>query len=56
MATKSKFAGMGNSEQYHAMVGKRFGNAATKHDPRPRRQRTRRDTKRIAIRHDQDGS
>ena len=29
------------TESYKAMLGKRFSNAATKHDPRPNRQRTR---------------
>lgn len=50
MATRSKFAGMGNRAQHQAMLGKRFSSAATKHDPRPRKHRTRRDMKRSAIR------
>jgi hypothetical protein len=36
-----KFKGTENKERYHAMLGKRFSNAAGPHDPRPNRQRTR---------------
>lgn len=47
--TKPGIAGMGNKELHAAMFGKRFGNATTKHDTRPNRQRTRSTSKRAAI-------
>lgn len=49
--TKPGIAGMGNSEQYAAMFGKRLSSATMKHDTRPNRQRTRSTSKRAAIAH-----
>jgi hypothetical protein len=44
-----KFKGVENKERYHAMLGKRFSSAASPHDPRPNRQRTRATAKSKAI-------
>jgi len=41
--------GMGNRELYDAMFARRLSNAATPHDARPNRQRTRATAKKHAI-------
>lgn len=54
---KKKIAGtpgMGNAELYRAMQEKRRSSAASPHDTRPNRERSRRDAKRAAIRRDQE--
>ena len=50
MAAQKKYRGTANPELYRAMLGKRTSSAASPHDPRPNRQRTRADQRKTAIR------
>lgn len=46
---KSKFRGIENKDYHQAMIGLRRSSAASPHDNRPNRQRTRANSKRAAI-------